>query len=313
MIISASRRTDIPAFYSDWFMNRVEQGFLLTRNPFNYNQISRVSLKPSDVDAIVFWTRNARRIMPSLNVLDSKGMQYYFQYTVTGYPRLIERSVPQPREAIRTFIELSVRLGAGRVIWRYDPILLSNLVSIHEHKRLFSKIAGMLAGYTDLVVVSFADFYEKTNKNLAKVPGLIFSDVLAQQNELLDLVDFMVRTASDNGMKIESCAEEIDMSALGIPHGKCIDDQRLRKLFNIASRQIKDPGQRLACGCVKSIDIGMYNTCLHGCSYCYATFDHDKTLAQRKQHDPMSPFLIGGVEGVPEHLLYVDPPQGSLF
>lgn len=313
MIISASRRTDIPAFYSDWFMNRIEQGFLLSRNPFNYNQISRVSLSPEDVEAIVFWTRNPGKLMKSLDVLDGKGMPYYFQYTITGYPRSIERSVPRPMDAINTFIELSERLGRGRVIWRYDPILLSNLVDLQEHKRLFAKIAGMLAGRTNLVVISFADFYKKTSRNLAKVPGLICSDLLIQQDQLLELAGFMARIADEHGMQIQSCAEEVDLSLLGIPHGKCIDDQLLKALFNVTLKSKKDPGQRAACRCVKSIDIGMYNTCMHGCSYCYATFDHEKTVDQRQRHDPLSPFLVGGIEGVPETLLRNDSSQRNLF
>lgn len=313
MIISASRRTDIPAFYSDWFKNRIEEGFLLTRNPFNYHQISRVSLSPEDVEAIVFWTRNPRKLMKTLDVLDEKGMRYYFQYTITGYPRSIEQSVPKPMDAIKTFIELSERLGLGRVIWRYDPILLSNLVNLDEHKRLFSKIAGMLVGRTDCVVISIADFYKKTSNNLAKVPGLICSDLLAQHEQLLALVEFMAKIASDHGMQIQSCAEEVDLSAVGVPHGKCIDDQRLKTLFNLTPKPAKDPGQRPACGCVRSVDIGMYNTCMHGCSYCYATFNHEKTLMQRQRHDPLSPFLVGGTEGIPEALLRKDTSQQSLF
>ncbi|MEE9942798.1 MAG: DUF1848 domain-containing protein [Pseudomonas asiatica] len=313
MIISASRRTDIPAFYSDWLMNRIEQGFLLTRNPFNYHQVSRVSLEPEDVDAIVFWTRNPTKITKVLDVLDGKGVHYYFQYTITGYPRSIERSVPKPMDAIKAFIELSKRLGIGRVVWRYDPILLSNLVDMEEHKRLFAKIASMLAGYTDSVVISVADFYKKTNTNLAKVPGLICSDLLARQEQLLELTEFMARVSSYHGMQIQSCAEEIDLSTVGVPHGKCIDDQRLRELFNLAPKSLKDSGQRPACGCVKSVDIGVYNTCMHGCSYCYATFNHEKTLMQRQLHDPLSPFLVGGTEGVPEALLRKSTSQQSLF
>lgn len=313
MIISASRRTDIPAFYSDWFRNRIEQGFLLTRNPFNYHQISQISLEPQDVEAIVFWTRNPKNFTETLDALDKKGVRYYFQYTITGYPRSIERSVPRPIDAIKTFIDLSERIGFGRVIWRYDPILLSNLVDIDEHMRLFSKIAGMLAGRTDCVVISFADFYKKTSINLAKVPNLICSDLLEQQNQLFTLADFMCKTAQNYGMQIQSCAEDIDLTTIGIPHGKCIDDQRLKTLFNINAKAAKDSGQRPACGCIKSVDIGIYNTCLHGCSYCYATFDHEKTITQRQRHDPQSPFLIGGTEGVPEELLSKKPSQTSLF
>ncbi|WP_252090847.1 DUF1848 domain-containing protein [Pseudomonas sp. MWU13-3659] len=313
MIISASRRTDIPAFYADWFMNRVQQGFLLTRNPFNYHQISRVSLDPADVDAIVFWTRNPRHLMKSLDTLDARGLRYYFHYTITGYPRAIEKSVPRPMDAIRCFIDLSQRVGPGKVIWRYDPILVSNLIDLAEHKRLFAKIAGLLAGHTERVVISFADFYKKTSSNLAKVEGLICSDVLASPDALLDLAHYMAQVAQAHGMQIQSCAEEVDTDAAGIAHGKCIDDRLLADLFGITLKGTKDVGQRAACGCIKSVDIGVYNTCLHGCAYCYATFNHEKTLAQRQQHDPASPFLIGGTEGVSPGLLEPRVKQSTLF
>ncbi|EGQ9189875.1 DUF1848 domain-containing protein, partial [Vibrio cholerae] len=157
MIISASRRTDIPAFYTPWFMNRIRDQFLLTRNPFNANQIRRVSLAPEDVDLFVFWTRNPTMLMTHLDDLDYIGYKYYFQYTITGYPKQLEVNVPRPHRAIDTFCKLSDRIGAEKVIWRYDPILLSNVVDIHEHQRLFEKIARMLEGRTKKVIISFSD------------------------------------------------------------------------------------------------------------------------------------------------------------
>ena len=144
MIISASRRTDIPAFYTVWFMNRIRAGFLLSRNPFNAKQVIKVSLSPDSVDAIVFWTRNPDKLIPYFKELDSEGYRYYFQYTITGYPKSIERSVPNPLRAINTFLKVSDLLGAEKIIWRYDPILISNQVDINEHKRLFAKIANLL-------------------------------------------------------------------------------------------------------------------------------------------------------------------------
>lgn len=313
MIISASRRTDIPAFYSEWFSNRVEEGFLLTRNPFNANQISRVSLNPCDVDAIIFWTRNSSHIFRHLNDFDKKGLQYYFQYTITGYPRNIEKAVPKPHDAIKQFTLLSQTIGNARVIWRYDPILLSNIVDIHEHKRLFLKIAQLLAGKTKRVVISFSDFYKKTEKNLSEVSGLIYSDITKDNSVLMDLAYYMSEVAKKHGMLIQSCAEIIDTTEAGIPHGKCIDNNLIEEIFGTKLDPKKDPGQREACGCIKSIDIGTYNTCLHECSYCYATFNKKTVIENKRKHDPASPFLIGGSEGVDANLLLKSEVQGRLF
>lgn len=313
MIISASRRTDIPAFYTQWFMNRIRAGFLLTRNPFNPHQIKRVSLHPDEVDAIVFWTRNASMLMKHLDELDDIGHKYYFQYTITGYPKALESSVPRPHRAIKTFCELSDRIGSKKTIWRYDPILLSNLVDLNEHKRLFYKIASMLTGKTEKVVTSFSDIYKKTERNLRSVENLIFKDILYCDDELHELAAYMSKTASYFGMKIETCAEDIDTSNFGIEHGKCIDDLLINELFGCQIKNKKDPGQRDACGCVKSIDIGSYNTCLHGCSYCYATYSQDSVIKNKKLHVPQSPFLIGDVEGINEKYLLAEPIQRTLF
>lgn len=313
MIISASRRTDIPAFYTDWFVNRMHEGFLLTRNPFNANHIRRVSLKPEDVEVIVFWTRNPEKLMPYLSKMNSQGYRYYFQYTITGYPRTLEKSVPKPQRAIETFIDLSRQIGRERVVWRYDPILLSNLLPADEHKRLFGKIAGMLAGHTNRVVISFADFYKKTENNLKQVDGLVCSDITQQQEQLLDLSAYMAKIAAAHDMEIRSCAEAVDITSVGVPHGKCIDDALIKDVFGLSLDGKKDSGQREECGCIKSIDIGVYNTCLHGCSYCYATFNHDTVIKNQQKHDPSSPFLLGGVEDVDPALLLSDESQGSLF
>lgn len=313
MIISASRRTDIPAFYSEWFMNRVRAGFLLSRNPFNAHQIKRISLLRKDVEVIVFWTRNPYHLMPYLQELDKKGYLYYFQYTITGYPRILEKSVPNTYKAIETFIELSSKIGSDRVIWRYDPILLSNLLPIDEHKRIFYKIAKALAGKTKRVVVSFSDFYKKTERNLNGIEGLIYSDITKDGNALLDLSRYMQAVSSEFGMEIQSCAETVDLSCAEVSHGKCVDDQLINKIFGVDVNRVKDKNQREACGCVKSFDIGVYNTCLHGCSYCYATFSNDIVTKNKQKHDPDSPFLIGGIDGVDPMLLIEAGAQGTLF
>lgn len=313
MIISASRRTDIPAFYSEWFMNRIRAGFLLTRNPFNYNQISRVSLLPEDVDAIVFWTRNPTKLLPHIDELIQCGYRFYFQFTITGYPRTLDTKTLSPHKALEVFKQLADKLGKDKVIWRYDPILLSNLLPIEEHIRLFSKLARELEGHTQRVVISFADLYQKTEKNLKAVDSLNYSDITQNQSQCLLLAEKLATIASQHGLSIFSCAEDIDLLQKGIQHGKCIDEALINTLFGLQLAGMKDPGQREACGCVKSIDIGVYNTCLHGCKYCYATFNSAQANNNFKKHDPQSPFLVGNADNVDPHLLQPVIFQQNLF
>ncbi|MBB4197641.1 hypothetical protein CCR94_13090 [Rhodoblastus sphagnicola] len=317
MIISASRRTDIPAFYAEWFMNRVREEYLLVRNPFNAKQIRRVSLAPKDVEAIVFWTRNPEKLIKYLDELNCRGHRYYFQYTITGYPRSFERSVPRPQSAIETFIRLSKIVGPDRVIWRFDPILISSLVDIAEHERLFAKIASSLRGNAKRVVISFADIYAKVTRNLAKIPNLSIHDLMAKREEALQLARNLVAIAGVNGLEVQSCSEEIDLSPAGVAHGKCIDDQLISRLFAVSLKTRKDKGQREACGCIESVDIGQYNSCLHGCAYCYATANKELALRNYDRHDPLSPFLIGnaaqGEINADSQSKEQDPAQGSLF
>ncbi len=278
MIISASRRTDIPAFYAPWFMNRVAQGFVLNRNPFNPKQISRISLLPEDVTALVFWTRNAAPLQPCLDELDARGYRYYFQYTVTGYPRSLETATPTLARALENFSALSERLGPQRVIWRYDPVLLCNQVDLQGHRQGFETIARALAG--------------KTRRNLQQVKGLIATDILDQPDEAYALCDFFLTTAARYGIELRTCAEPVAAVHSNMQAGKCVDDALLNRLYGLELAAKKDPGQREHCGCIKSVDIGMYNTCLHGCTYCYATYSPTRAADNRRRHDPADPFLV---------------------
>ena len=293
MIISASRRTDIPAFYTDWFMNRIRAGFAAVRNPFNARQLRPVSLAVADVDAIVFWTRNARKLIPHLTDLDLLGYRYYFQYTITGYPTALEKSVPGLDQAVRTFAELSERIGSQRVLWRYDPILLSNLTTIDEHLRRFEKIAAALAGKTSRVTISVAEFYQKTRKNLGRVEGLTCTDLAQDRGQLQALVASLAGIAAQHGMEMRTCASGIDLANVGVSPGKCVDEHRLKTVFGSNYPSAKDKGQRPHCNCVPSVDIGAYNTCLHGCAYCYATHNSRIAVDNMARHDPKSPLLVG--------------------
>ena len=313
MIVSASRRTDIPAFYTKWFMNRISDGFLLTRNPFNYNQIKRVSLNVSDVDVIIFWTRNPTPLMKDLDKLDALGYKYYFQFTITGYQKTLEKSTLNFYKAIEIFKKLSLKIGREKVIWRYDPILLSNVTPFEEHIELFNKIASFLNGYTTRVVISFADLYDKVNRNLKKLDSLDYQDIASNQELCIELVKRLYDISQNNNIDIYTCAESFDLSNYGIKKGKCIDDGLIKDIFNVDVSSMKDPGQREHCGCVKSIDIGMYNTCMHGCRYCYATFNENLAHKNYKNHDFNSPFLIGDATNIPAHLLQKNIIQNTLF
>lgn len=299
MIISASRRTDIPAFYSKWFINRIREGFVLNKNPFNTKQVKNIPLSPYQVEAIVFWTRNPKPLMKYLDELDERGYNYYFQYTITGYPRELESRTPNPYKAIETFIELSDKVGKEKVIWRYDPIIFTEYTNFDEHIRLFTKISNSLKDKTDKVVISFADPYKKITKKLNEIK---YKDILEDKKNLYELVKEFSIIAKKNNMNIETCSEDIDLDYCNIKHGKCIDDKLINNLFSIDLNVNKDKNQRKECGCIQSVDIGMYNTCSHGCTYCYATYS-DKTIEKNQNmHDPYSPFLVGNIEEVDESI-----------
>ncbi len=226
---------------------------------------------------------------------------------------MLETRVPRPYKAIETFIRLSDQIGADKVIWRYNPILLSNLVDLDEHKRVFAKIATLLAGKTHKVIISFTDFYKHTTKNLNQVAGLEFEDITQQFSALKELSYFLEATAKENGIELEVCGEWMNEHLIGLKQAKCIDEGLIKKVFNLQLNGQKDTGQPKTCRCIKSIDIGMYNTCLHGCAYCYATFDEKVVMKNKRRHDPKSPFLIGDAKGVDPNLLLAPIVQTTLF
>ncbi len=311
MIISASRRTDIPAFYSKWFINRIREKYVLIKNPFNAKQIRKIDLSPIYIDAIVFWTRNPKPLMKYLDELDEREYNYYFQYTITGYPRTLEKHTPNPYKAIETFKELSKKIGKEKVIWRYDPIILTKYTPLEEHIRLFEKISTLLEGYTNRVVISFADPYKKITKKLSEIE---YSDIIETKTKVYELSKKLSEIASSKNIVVESCSEKIDLDNYNIKHGKCIDDKLIEKLFNINLHLNKDKNQRKECGCVQSVDIGMYNTCSHGCTYCYATFSDKNVERNKLLHNPKSPFLIGNLEDLESEILNkINLKEKSLF
>lgn len=291
MIISASRRTDIPFYFADWFYNRIEEGFCTVPNPFNAEQTYLVDLMPEKVTAIVFWTRNAYPLMKKLSLIDAKSYKYYFQFTINNYPKHYEPHNSSVKTSIRCFKELSDKLGPGKVVWRYDPIFFTDDVNLDFHKENFSNICNKLKGYTKRLVISIVDDYKKTLRRLTKLKTN-YEEGQTEKPQTEELLKFIVEKANKCSMQVESCAEEKDFAHLGIIHGRCIDDRLLREEFGIDLTYKKDKNQRLSCGCMISKDIGVNNTCLMGCEYCYATTSHKAAVNNRKKHDPNFSSLI---------------------
>ncbi len=288
-IISASRRTDIPAFYAEWFIQRIREGYCLVPNPFNRRQVSRVSLRSEDLDVIVFWTRNPRPLFPYLNELDQLGYRYYFQYTLMDNPRWLDPKSPPVDTAIRTFQDLAAQIGPERVIWRYDPIVFTPRSDAGYHQVRFERIAAALKDQTGRVVISIMDAYPKAAGRMRKAAaegGEIIGLSMPFPGWFTDLIASMVDTASQNGMEIVSCAEHLDLSPCGVRPGKCIDDEYISRTFGLQVNDKKDPFQRKECGCVVSKDIGVYDTCLFGCQYCYATTSFEAAKKHHQDHNP---------------------------
>lgn len=292
MIVSASRRTDIPAFYPDWFFRRLEEGYLYVKNPMNPNQVSKILLNRDTVDCFVFWTKNPGPMMERLSVLDCLGYPYYFQFTLTPYGRDVEPGLPHKNQLIRSFRQLSEQLGPERVIWRYDPVLLSPVYTKEFHCEWFGKLCSCLSGYTDTCVISFLDMYQKIRKNMGSIEAGTM-----RQEDMIWLAAAMGPEAQRHGISLRTCSEAADLSEFHIQKGRCIDDRLIARMVGAPLEVKKDDTQRDACGCVKSVDIGTYNTCGHSCKYCYANLKPELVESNRRMYSPDSPLLAGRLKG----------------
>jgi hypothetical protein len=292
MIISASRRTDIPAFYAEWLMNRVRAGFCSVPNPVNPRQVSRVSLRPEDVDVFVFWTRDPKPLLGRLAALDERGFRYYFQYTILANPKSLDPRTPPVEEAVNTFRSLADHIGPDRVVWRYDPIIVTDGTPEAYHLDRMASIAANLRGYTKRLVISQVDIYPHVEARLRLLEEKGRPIKLSREPLTAEGIRSMAGIAAANAMEISSCAEDIPWTAQRVRPGKCVDDQLIEKVFGISVTHQKDPHQRPACGCVVSKDIGVYDTCAFRCLYCYATRNVETAGRNRLKHDPKAPSLI---------------------
>ena len=245
-------------------------------------------LTPDKVDCFVFWTKNAGPMLERLDEL--KEYKYYFQFTITRYDKDVEKSILDKKEVIDNFKKLSKKIGKDRVVLRYDPILLSEKYTIEYHCRAFEKLCKQLQGYTERCVISFIDLYKKTERNTKELKLLPMTDEVIEE-----IAEKLSKIAKKYELKIEICSEGIDLSKYGIKKGKCIDDKLVSKVMEYEIDVKKDDTQREVCGCVKSIDIGQYNTCRHHCLYCYANFNYAQVEDNYLQHDKEAPVLVGKI------------------
>ena len=283
MIIDTGNRTDIPAFYSEWFMNRIREGFVMVRNPYSAEQVTRYKLDPEVVDALIFTSKNPEPMVKHLFELDRFRMFWYV--TITPYGKSIEPGVPDKHKVIEAFQKISEHVGKHAMSWRYDPIFISDTYSVDYHIDAFERMATELEGYTEQVVISFIDLFEKTKKNFPEAREVV-------REERLALGKAFAETGRRHNMTVRSCLEGVELAQFGIDVSGCMSQAVIEhalgeKLIVPKSRHI------LECECVMGNDIGAYNSCAHFCKYCYANYDKDAVKANMKKHDPGSPFLIG--------------------
>jgi DNA repair photolyase len=286
MIIQTGSRTDIPAFYADWFANRLREGYVYVRNPYNMTYVTKYTLHPSVVDLISFCSKNPKPMLKYLDLLRPYGMYWYV--TITGYGRDIEPNVPDIPDVIETFKRLSEFAGIDSMGWRYDPIFLDDKYTREYHLEKFAEIASELEGYTNTSVISFIDIYQKVKKNFPEVKAL-------EKEDRLYLGEEMAQIARQHGMVLRPCAEGNELEAFGADCSGCMTPDIYEKAVHNTMSFPKVKNARASCKCFLGNDIGMYNTCLHMCRYCYANYDYKTVMENHASHDPMSPLLVGHI------------------
>lgn len=284
MIINTGQRTDIPAFYSKWFANRLKDGFVCVRNPFNPMQVSRYRLDPSVVDVIGFCTKNPAPMFPYMALLSDYG-QYWF-VTITPYGKDIEPNVPDKHQILSDFQHLSDIVGVNSIGWRYDPIFISDRYTIKYHLSAFEQIAEKLSGYTRTVVISFVDLYEKVKRNFPEVKTV-------NKEEQLYMGKEMIKIAGKYGLIVKPCAEGEMLAEYGADCSGCMTVSTYEKAIGCRLKVPNRKPNRPECACYIACDIGVYDTCMHLCRYCYANNDPKMVDINFNHHDPNSPFLIG--------------------
>lgn len=286
MIINTGNRTDIPAYYSDWFYNRIKEGFVYSRSPYALNQVYKYILNPNVVDCIIFCTKNPYPMLSRLDML--KDFRQYWMVTITPYGKEIEPNVPNKNYIIRSFIELSKKIGKEHIAWRYDPIFINDKYTVEYHIQIFEQMVKKLHLYTSVCIVSFIDLYEKTKKNFPNVKEV----TIDQQYKIIEAFSLIAKKYQ---LTIKTCAEANDFKMYGIDQSGCMNQNVLEQALHLSLSISNKQKARNTCNCLLGSDIGSYNTCLHNCKYCYANYDFNLVINNYKLHDPTSPLLIGNL------------------
>lgn len=287
MILLASGRCDIPAFYSEWFFQRMVDGFIDVRNPYHEHQISRIFLNDKNIDGIAFCTKNP---IPMLNRLDEIPFPYVFHITITPYMNEIEPQVIDKRKIIQAVIQLSKKLGKEKVIVRYDPIFINEKYTVAYHALAFERLCEQLQDYVSAIVISFIDDYKNVRKHKDELNMIPIDNAM-----MIEIAKYLGPIGKKYHMKIQTCAEKIDLKEYGILSTPCFEKEHISKIFQRNIEGYDKPSVRKNCDCLPTVDIGDYNCCDHHCKYCYANYD-EQQIAQRMQlHDPLSTVLIGHI------------------
>lgn len=283
MIISASRRTDIPSYYGEWFINRLRDGYVLIQNPYNALRLSRLPLAPDTTDCIVFWTKNPTPMLDELKTISELGYNYYFQYTITPYGEAWESNLPPVENRLDSLYLLSDKIGKHRLVWRYDPIILDDMFTEQYHIEHFAFLCEKIHSYVDQCIISFVDSYHHLHNAIPFIGDEQMRTIGKSFSEI----------AKGYSLELATCSEKIDLQEYGIKRASCVDKERIEHIVGCPIKSKKDSGQRPECGCIESVDIGAYGTCLNGCKYCYATKSWLAAQNHFRGHDPASPLLIG--------------------
>ncbi len=285
MIINTGCRTDIPAYFSEWLFNRIKEGYVYVRNPYYKNQVMKYRLTPDVVDCLSFCTKNPAPMLPRIHEID--GFRQFWFITITPYGKEIEPNVPDKEKVIEDFKKLSESIGSEKIGWRYDPIFITDKYTLKSHIENFEKMAAKLAGYTHDCVISFIDLYEKTKRNFPGVKAVT-------EEERFVIAKEFVRIGKKYDIKIKTCVEGHELSKYGVDCSGCMTKSVIEKAIGVRLKLHQKKSTRGSCNCLLGNDIGEYNTCGHGCVYCYANYDQKTVIDNMKLHNPKSPFLIGG-------------------
>lgn len=281
-IISASRRTDIPAFFTDWLIKRLEEGSVLVKNPYS-GKVAEASLRPAHVHSVVIWSKDFHPLLRRIEEVEKHAPNLFFHFTITGIPKDLEQHTPEVKEAVKDFIFISKRYSPRHIVWRLDPIVITDSLPFEYYEESFARLAEALRGHAPECYLSFMEPYKKVLRNFEKYAAHKLVELSVEEKQ--GYAKKLVKAAEKNNMKLFACCNEYLMNE-NIGQAKCIDGERLAALFGTEGLSTKSAPTREGCGCARVIDIGAYDTCAHGCLYCYANSDKEKAQRFLKSFNP---------------------------